>query len=77
VVRVKDRRQPENNSVASAASQQTAGSGLAVIVSFFSPATVAFGERVMWRNKDLLNDKERYATHATENITPHVSSTYS
>jgi hypothetical protein len=61
---VKNRRQPENKSVASTANQQTAGYGLAALVSFFSPAAVAFGEGVMWRNKDLLDDKERYPTFA-------------
>ncbi|TXH98924.1 MAG: hypothetical protein E6Q72_00705 [Pseudomonas sp.] len=61
-MRVKHCRQPEKKSVASAASQQTAGSGLAASVSLFHPAAVAFSETVVRRNKDLPDDKERYAT---------------
>ena len=53
MVRVMHRRQLQNKSVASAASQKTAGSGLAALVSLFHPTAVAFGEVVALRNKDL------------------------
>jgi hypothetical protein len=37
----------------------------------------AFADEPFRPYKDLADDKERYATHVAENITPHVSSTYS